>query len=221
MLALSPALPARAGGAPGGGNSIIIRANTLLKFVCAQDRSIMCVEQDSTPFMHYTGAECADAGLAPECVIRFVPGAKVTGELVVSADDEIETGGIATTLLYEFRILGRWGRQTLVETFGPDTPMGNWNPTIEESNVFDLQASSEGQILDGTLQPIADALTEMVAQHLASKDRDLPPSLPVITNFQKLPFRTLNSDHSDVSNGGDPIGSSQVYRVDMRFAEVR
>jgi hypothetical protein len=214
LLVLIGAVPAARAGIPGGGTSVEVRKNDVLLHVCAEDADIVCAERDTSAFAHpFTGAECADAGLEPECVVSFVRGSELKGTLVVSADEDLQTGEIPVTLTYRFRVAGK--DQLITETYPPGTRVGNWNPIVAESQIFTL--AGVGQFLDGELQAVADELTSLVQAWFARRQRELPDSVPVITRLERVDRN--DSDHSAV--GTDPLGSSATYLVEFRFARVQ
>lgn len=194
-------------GVPGNGGSIDERQYDMLLHVCADDRDVVCVEREPGEPGPFTGAECEEEGLVPECEPKKVPQTKIAGTMVIGADDAAPNlNGIGVNLLYKFRVNGEGDVATISETFGPDSPIGNWNAIQEELEIFGL--IGEWQIMDGTLQPFADELTRLVAAWCAvNGPRDLPPSVPVITKFKRVESK-FDSDHSD---GGDPLGSSASY----------
>jgi hypothetical protein len=201
-------------GIPGGGTSVEVRKNDVLLHVCAEDAGVACVERDETAFAHpFTGAECEAAGLEPECVVSFVRGSELKGTLVVSADENTQTGEIPVTLTFRFRVAGK--DQLITETYPPGTRVGNWNPIVAESQIFTL--AGVGQFLDGELQAVADELTSLVQTWFARTQRELPDSVPVITRLERVDRN--DSDHSAV--GSDPLGSSATYLVEFRFARVQ
>ncbi|MEN8158684.1 MAG: hypothetical protein ABFS41_01285 [Myxococcota bacterium] len=212
-LALAAALPARAG-IPGGGTSIEVRKNDVLLHVCAEDEDVVCVERDTTAFAHpFTGAECADAGLEPACVVSFVRGAGIRGRLELSADEDLASGDIASTATYRFRLGGE--RHLITESYPPGSRFGNWNPIATESQVFEF--TGEGQFLDGELQTVADEVTRLLEDWLARRQQELPDGVLVLTRIERLPRH--DSDHSDT--GTDPLGSSATYLIEFEFARVQ
>jgi hypothetical protein len=215
-LVAALALPAQAG-IPGGGTSIEVRANDLLLHVCQEDPTIACVERDLSAFAHpYTGAECEAEGLAPACEIAFVKGSEVRGTLTLSADEDLATGEVALTLTYRFRLGGSAQPfHVLTESYPPGTRLGNWNPIVAESEIFDVRG--EGQILDGSLEPVATELLRLLEAWFAQRRRPLPDAVPVVTRIERA-SGPLESDHAEP--GTDPLGSSAHYLFEFRFART-
>ena len=212
-IALSGALPARAG-IPGGGNSIEVRKNDVLLHVCAQKERIVCVERDTNAFAHpFTGAECSAKRLDPVCVVSFVPHAGIRGTLELSADEDLATGDIITTAQYRFRLGGE--DHLITESYPPGSSFGNWNPIEAESQVFEF--TGVGQFLDGELQTVADEMTALVEAWLERRRKELPDAVPVLTRIERLD--KLDSDHSDP--GSDPLGSSATYSIEFEFGRIQ
>lgn len=214
-LTLLVAAPAGAG-IPLGGDSIEIRRNDQLLHVCAGDPTLECVERDLGAFAHpFTGSECEAAGLEPECEVAFVRGSDVRGTLVLTADEDLDSGEIVVTLVYTFRVGASRPVHVLSETYPGGTSIGNWNPLVSESEVFD--GTGIGQIIDGTLEPFATELTRLLEAWFEKTRRELPDSVPVVTRIERVAPR-FDSAHA---GDDDPLGSSASYRVDFRFARVQ
>ncbi len=215
LLWVSPAWS----GVPGNGGSIEERTNDILLHVCSEDQRIVCEEREPGEPGPYTGAECEADGLPPECVAKKVPSTRIAGTMVISADDDAPNnpvGDIPVTLDYKFRLNGKGRQYRIVEEFGPGTAIGNWNPIADEVQIFGL--IGEGQIMDGTLQTFADELTRLVSEWIErNTPGDLPPSVPVITQFRRAESRR----DTDRSAPDDPLGSAASYQVIFRFYEIQ
>jgi hypothetical protein len=214
-LTLFLSAPVQAG-IPLGGDSIEIRKNDQLLQVCADDPTIECRERDLGAFAHpFTGSECEAAGLDAMCEIAFVKHSSVRGTLVLTADEDLDSGEIAVTLVYTFRLGAGRPVHVLTETYPDGSAIGNWNPLLSESEVFD--ATGVGQIIDGTLEPFATELTRLLDAWLEKRHRELPASVPVVVHIERVAPR-FDSEHADDE---DPLGSSATYRVDFRFARIQ